>query len=129
DAQIRALGLEIGMRRHVDGDQRVAGRASAGGIALAFEPDLLAIAQAGRDLDLDLLAVGQVHAACAALGRLRQRDGDLRIDVLAAHARREILELRPDVRASPTSVVAEHVLEDFVDAAEAASAARAALPL
>ena len=99
-------------------------RARRARVALPLEPDLLAVGEAGRNLDLDLLAGRQVHAARAALGRLGERDGDIRGDVLPAarSPRAEVVVVEP-LRAAPAAA-AEHVLEDLVDAAEAAAARR-----
>src|SRR5262245_5404568 len=122
DAQVGAIRLEIGMGRDIDRDQRVAGRTAAkAGIPLPLETNLLAVSEAGRNLDLDLLAVGKVDATRPALGGFRQRDGDLNPDILAAAARGEILEL--EIRASAARMLAEHALENVVDAAKAAGPA------
>src|SRR5262245_14423091 len=115
------------MRRNADRDQGIARRTAARRRgALALEPDLLTIGEACRDLHFDLPAVRQVHPARAALCRLRERDGDLRGHVLAGPARRKIFELRAKVRSPAAAALAEHVLEDLVDAAEAAGAATGA---
>ena len=48
------------MRRERHGDEQVAG-AGLPGHALAFEPDVLAVHDADRNLDVDVLAVRQVQ--------------------------------------------------------------------
>src|SRR5262249_52286827 len=58
-------------------------------------------------------------------GGLGERDGDLRRHVLAAAARRKVVELEGGARPRPAGALAhaaEHVLEDVVDAAEATAA-------
>jgi len=69
-----------GARPTLDGavrhrDQEIADAVAGAGEPLPFQPDLLAVAQPGRDLDVDLLAGRQLHALPHALGRFRQRDG------------------------------------------------------
>src|SRR5215475_2891985 len=58
------------MWRHVDGDQRIARPAARARPALAFQPDLLTTRDSRRDLDIDVLAVRQVHARLDAFGRI-----------------------------------------------------------
>ena len=73
-------------------------RPPGAGQPLALEPDLLALGETGRDLDLDLLAGRQLHALLHALGGLRQRDGERRRDIAAGRGA-EILRLEMDAGA------------------------------
>ncbi len=107
-----------------------AGPAGAGH-ALPFQPDGLAVGEAGRNLDLDLLAGRQMHAPRRAGCNLRQRDGDRAGDVAALGRSAEFLRLELRTPAGAAGRAAEHVLEDIVDAAAeaAAPAPRAAAAL
>ena len=78
EPQIGAVALEQRMRRDRDGDQQIAGRAAGPGSPWPLQPDLLAVGEAGRNLDLDLLAGRQPHALRRAVRGLRQRDGQRR---------------------------------------------------
>src|SRR5262245_53709606 len=111
------------MRRDRNGDQHVAGRsAGRAGLSLALETDLLTGGEAGRNLDLHLLAVGQMNTPAAALGGFRKRNGDVGRHVATTPRRREIFELAAGIGLPRARRVAEHVFEDVVDAAEAAAA-------
>ena len=108
------------MRRDRDRDERVADRAGPGQ-ALPFEPDLLAIGETRRNLDVHFLAVRQVHAAGAAFGGLGERDGHRHRDVAAAGRRAEIIRLELEAGA-PAPCSAEHALENVLEAAKSARA-------
>src|SRR5262249_16789637 len=74
-------------------------------------------------LDLDLLAGRQLHPPLHALGRLRQRDGHRCRDVLPGGG---FLLLEAEARAPPAPAgSAERLLQDVLEAAKSASAARA----
>ena len=75
------------MRRDRNGDEHVAGLAAGHREPLPLQPDLLAVGEAGRDLDLELLAGRQLDAACRALGRFLERDRRGRGDVAARRLR------------------------------------------
>ena len=81
------------------GDQHVAG-AGLAGHALALEPDLLALGDAGRNLDVDVLAGRQPQALGDALGRFRQRDRQGGVHV-GADAEIFLLEMSIRRRARP----------------------------
>src|SRR5215475_5631980 len=67
DTEVVAVAYKVGMRGHVDGDEYVAS-ATRTGQPLSLEADLLALAEPGRNLDVDLLAGRQLHAPGCALG-------------------------------------------------------------
>src|SRR5207342_1454712 len=108
-----------------DGDERVADRAGSRQ-ALPLQPDLLAVAEPGRDLHLDILAGRKMHPARAALGRLRQRDGDRDFDIAADRRLREVrLEMLRAESAAPAARGAaetEHVLEHVLEAGRSRAA-------
>src|SRR5262245_38252895 len=71
------------MRRDVDSDQRIARwPATVSRLALSPKADLLAVLDAWRDADIELLVVDD-HAATAAERGFFQRHGGLELDVLA----------------------------------------------
>src|SRR5262249_37447725 len=130
EAQVGALALEQRVGRKRDGNQQIPGAPAAAREPLALEPDLLAIANSLRDLDLDVLAVRKLHALLGSLGGFRERDCQRGRDVVAR--RGEILLFRRETArppaagpaaASTAAEVSEHVLEDVLDAAMAAEAA------
>src|SRR5262245_3579436 len=126
EPQVRALAGELRMRRDSDRDQHVAGAAAGPGEPLPFEPDSLALGEPGRDLDLDLLAGGELHALRHALGGLRQGDGERGRDVVAAA---DVLpvEIETAAHAPAAGGAAERLLEQLLEAAaEAAKAAAGA---
>src|SRR5262249_8334881 len=95
------------------------------GKALAAEPDLLAVGESCRNLDLELFAGRQLHPARRAFGSLRQRDRCRGGDI-AAVRRCEVLllELEPATRATAAGA-GKDVPQDVLEAAEATGAARA----
>src|SRR5207302_10543124 len=109
-----------------DRDGRFADR-SRPGQALPFEPDLLAIGETRRNLDVHLLAVRQVHAPRAAFRGFDERDGHRHRDVAAAGRRAEIIRLELRIEAgAPAGGSAEHALEYVLEAAKSARAGAAA---
>ena len=71
------------MRRDRHGDQHIAGAARPRH-ALAAEPDLLAVGDAGGNFDFDILAGRQPQALGDAVRRIRQRHRQRRRDIGAA---------------------------------------------
>src|SRR5262249_10479158 len=64
----------------------------------------LPLGEGGGNLDVDLLAGGQHDALPHPLGRFRQRDGERRLDVLAADV--ELLRLEAKAAATATATAA-----------------------
>src|SRR5262249_57005246 len=114
NAQIAAIDLEEGVRSDVDGDQEVAGRMALGGLAVPAQPDLLTLADAGRDLDVELLAARQPDALLAALDRLLQRHrhrySDVEIETNSAGFKFKGA-CAPCARASTAAGIGEHAVE------------------
>src|SRR4051794_2027441 len=111
------------MRRDLDRNQYVAGRAAAGrGHALPPQPDLLAVLDSGRNLELDLFADRQVEPARAAMRGLVQGDGRRRGHVLAAQGRANVFGLKACARPT-TPAHAEHLAQDVLEARAACTAA------
>ena len=93
------------------------------GLALPLQPDLLAGGDAGRNLDVELLAGRQPDALLAALDRLlqRHRHGDVEIEVEPRSRRCRIRSLPPAAGRAAARRAAEHAVEDVLEAAAAAS--------
>ncbi len=111
------------MRRHPDGDQNVA-NSTRTGQSLPLEADLLALAEPGRNLDIDLLSGRQVHASGRAFGGFGERDHDFSRHIVAGG----LHILRRETGASPPAAAgraAEHAAEHIVEIGEAARPARA----
>ena len=93
-----------------------------------FRRILLAVGQPGRDLDVDLLAGGQVHAPGAAGGRFLERDGHGNGDIAAGRLA-HILRLEATAEGTGTPMrpaeTTEHLADDILEI----GAARAAAPL
>src|SRR5205085_8132534 len=87
NAQVVALALKQMMWRDRDRDQHVAGLAARHGEPLPFQPDLLAVGEAGRDLDLKLLAGRKLDAPRRTLGRFLKSDRCRRGDIAARRLR------------------------------------------
>src|SRR5438045_2449053 len=103
-------------------NEHIACRTTAGrGHALAAQPDLLAVLNAGRDLELDLFADRQLDAARAAMGGFIQRDGCSRGDILPAHRRADIVRLEGCAR-STAAAHPEHLTQDVLEAGPAGTA-------
>src|SRR5689334_5149962 len=101
----------MGVLRDPHGHQRVAGvRSRRTREALALEAHLLAVAEAGGNLDVDVLAGREAHAALGAARRFRQRDRHFGGRVLPGGRRAEIvlLELRAGMAAAAAAEAAEH---------------------
>jgi hypothetical protein len=104
------------MRADAHPQEQVARRAAAGArAALAREPDAPAVADAGRDLDLEVASVTERDAPPAAAGGLLQRELELGLLVGAAHG--EAVEAAAAARAAAPGAAAEQALEDVVEAA------------
>ena len=111
---------------------QIAGRVALRGVALPLQPDLLAGGDAGRNLDVELAAGRQADALVAAPDRFlqRHRHGDGQIEVDADPAAVEFKRAgSPGAAASAASAatrgVAEHAVEDVLEAAAAHAAAGA----
>src|SRR5262245_22272214 len=106
------------MRRNGDCDEHVAGAPARPGKPLAAEPDLLAVGEPGRNLDLELFPGRQLHPARRAFGGFRQRDRRRGGDIAAVRRRKVLLlELEPAARAS-TAGAGKDVPKDVLEAAE-----------
>src|SRR5690348_17124742 len=116
----------------VHGDEGIAGDTAVPRtrIALPLQPDLLTAGEAGRNLDVDLLAGRQVQPPDRAVGGVLQTDGQRRLEI----ARRwrlvllgEIfrLELRRAAARASATKTAEHVAQDILEAAATTRAATA----
>src|SRR6185503_7340468 len=128
EPQIGAVRLEQRMRRDINHDQRVAGFAGGARPALPFQADGLAAGDAGRDLDLDVLAGRQMHARLAAARGFRQRDGERGLQVLAGRRLSEFLRLELGAEAAAARAArcaAEHAAQQILEAAAAKTAAAA----
>src|SRR5262245_47495522 len=108
------------MRCDGDGDKHVAG-AALPGHALTAQPDLLAVGNAGGNLDFDVLARRQMHALRDPMRCLRQRHRQCGFDV---RTDAEILPLEGVTRAAAktpaTSGAAERFPENVLEPARAA---------
>src|SRR4051812_24447833 len=115
EPEVLLLDLEQRMRRDRDRDQHVARRAAMRRRhALALETDLLAVLNAGRNLELDLPVGGQFEPSRAAMRGFVQRDGCARGDVLPADRRADVLGLELGTCAgspAPAEDAGENVLE------------------
>src|SRR5215475_12470754 len=125
DAQVAAVDLEEGMRRDADGDEHVTRPVTRRGLALPLQPDLLARAHAGRNLDIELLAARQPHALLGALDGVLQRDSQRSIDVEVDPDAAGV-ELEMIAAAARAAAAAEHAVEDVLEAAATAHPAGAA---
>src|SRR5262249_43061516 len=113
------------MRRHRDGDEKVAGTATSAGESLPFQADGLAVVQSGGDLDVDLPASRELHTLVRALGRFRQRDRKRSGDVLAGAAQILLLELEAAATGPPrTPGASERSLQDTLEAPKADEATK-----
>ena len=92
---------------------------------MAAQADLLAVLDAGRNLELDLLADRQLDSPRAAVRGLVQRDGRGRGDVLSAQRRADVLGLEGRARAAAAAAHAEHLAQDVLKARSAWTAAAA----
>src|SRR5205807_8433832 len=109
------------MWRDADGDEHVAGPMARRGLALPLQPDLLARGDAGRNLDVELLAVRQPHAFFGALHGVFQRDRQRRIDVEVEPDAAGV-EFKGSTAAATRSAAAEHAAEDLLKTAAAGAA-------
>src|SRR5579864_4686144 len=116
EPHVGAVEREDRMRRDRDGDQQVTG-AGLPGHALTFEPDMLAVHNADRNLDVDVLAVGQVQPLGRAVGRVHQRHRHFGLHV---GADAEILRL--EIGAATAGGAAEGFAQNILEAAEPAAA-------
>src|SRR4051812_32528264 len=110
------------MRRDRDRDQQIAGVASPGQ-PLPLEADGLTVVEPRRDLHLHRLAGRKLHALLGAFGRLRERDGQRRGDVLAGSACAELLLELAAAAGPPAASAAEGFLQDVFEAAKSATGA------
>src|SRR6516164_1265671 len=125
DPQIAAIDLEQRMRGDADGDQEITGLVTGRALALPLQADLLAVGDAGGDLDVELLAARQPHALLTAFHRLFQRRGhrDVEIEVEADAAGFK-LEGIAAARATACAggSAAEHAVQDVLKTAGTAAA-------
>src|SRR5580700_644099 len=105
------------MRRERHGDEQVAG-AGLPGHALAFEPDVLAVHDADRNLDVHILAVRQVQPLGGSVSRVRQRNRHFSLNVGA-----DPKILRLEIRAGTARAAAERFPQNILETAEPAAAA------
>src|SRR5262249_52401463 len=120
DPDVGTLDLEERMGCDADGDQEIAGRMALGGLALSPQPNLLALGDPGRNLDVALLAVRRPAALRATLARFSQRNGhgDVDVEVEPDPAGVE-LELRTAAGSGARAArrTAEHAVEDVLERA------------
>src|ERR1700674_1453943 len=114
------------MRCDRDADQGVSVGTAMSRQALAFQPDLPAVGQSCRDLDVDILAGRQPHAFHGAFDGLFERDRQCGRDILATVDRVEILGLGRAPPPRARSGAAEHIAENIFEPAESSTAARRA---
>src|SRR5262249_7770360 len=119
EPQIGTRARKQRMRRDRNDDQKIASVAAGG--PLPFQPDGLAIAQPGRDLHVDLPPGRQLHALVRALGRFQQGDNQRGSDVPA-----DTKVLLLEVETARTRRAPERLLQDILEAAEAAKSAAGA---
>src|SRR5205814_2359394 len=137
EPQIGAIAFEQGMRSNGDRDQEITGAAMGAGCALPFQSDLLAVGEAGRNLDLDFAPGRQLHAFLYAVRCFRKRDGEQSRDVAALAAEAALLAIgvleKACTRARSTNpttreAAAKRAFENIFKAAKAAEVATAASP-
>ncbi len=87
--------------------------------ALTFEPDVLAVHDADRNLAVDVLAVRQVQPLRRSGGRIRQRNRHLGLNV---GADTEILRLEVRAGTAAAAAAAEGFAQNILEAAEPAAA-------
>src|ERR1700676_148035 len=104
------------MRRERHGDEQAAG-AGLPRHALAFEPDVLGVHDADRNLDVHVLAVRQVQPLGGSVGRIRQRNRHFGLHV---GADTEILRL--EVRAATAGAAAKSFPQNILEATEPSAA-------
>src|SRR3974390_384307 len=129
--QVGPIRLEQLMWRDIHRDQRVARPPTRPRPSLPFQPDLLAIGDTGRNLDLDLLARRQGDARLRTFGGLGQTDRDRGLQVLPGRRRAEVLRLELSAAAGATRTAAggaaEHAAQKILETAAAEAAAGRAL--
>src|SRR5262249_11036961 len=118
--KVATIALEQRVRRDRHGDQHVARAPARSRHALALEPDLLAFSEPSRNLDLELLAGRQLHATLGPLGGFCERDRHRGRDV-AAMRRLCLGVLKLKAAATSSTASREHILEDVLEATEAAA--------
>ena len=102
------------MRPDRDLDQRIAGTALAhAGIALAFQPEHLAVGDAWRDGDVERAAVRQRDARLGAVHRVEEIDVEPILRVLPAHR-----EAPPASAAAHAAPLAEQIAEQIAERAD-----------
>src|ERR1700720_1172703 len=118
------------MQRDVDRNQQIARPVTGRGVALPLEPDLLAGHNAGRNLDIELLAGRQPDPLLHTPDRLLQRNrhGDGKIEIKRDGAGVELEGAAASARPrAARRLRAEHAVEDVLKSAAAkAAGARAA---
>src|SRR5262245_39438060 len=107
------------MRRDGHGDEHVASLAARQCEPLPFQPDRLAVCEAGRHLDLELLAGRQRDASRCPFGSLFERDGGVGGDVAARRLSELLLLEGCTARTAATCATAtteptKHVAQDVV---------------
>ncbi len=109
-----ALPLEHRMGLHADLDQRVAGSPLADArIALALEPEHLAVSNPGRNGDVERAPIGQRKARLGAVHRIEKIDVEAIMRILPAHGE------APPAGASPRpSPLAEQIAEQIAEGAD-----------
>src|SRR5262249_53447859 len=122
DTQVIAVTHEVGMLRYFDGDQNVA-YAAWTRQSLPLKADLLALAESGRNLDIDLLAGGQSHAPGRALSGFGERNGNLGRHIVAGRLHLFGRNARVDPPAAARSA-SEHAVEQIIEAGKPARPAR-----
>src|SRR5690554_3177126 len=145
DPQVVSFTLEHRMLAHRDRDGEVAGRPAVdAGLALAAEPDLLAIRDSSGNLDRERLAAGALQLDGVAVDGGGGVEGGGRGDIASLtgaagtaepagrlaeasateESAEDVVEPALGVGGSRSSALAEHSAEDVLEAAGLAAAAR-----
>src|SRR6185369_7845620 len=111
DLEVAAVKPEARVRPEADAQEQVAGPGSARAAALPREPDDLAVADAARDVDFVVAAVGERDLALAAAGGFLEAQLEHRL--LVTPAPREALE------AAGAAAAAEQPFEQIGEVAVA----------
>src|SRR4051794_24245324 len=118
DVEVAALPPKARVPADAHAQEEVArGAAADARPALAGEPDALAVADAARDVDLEVAPVAEREAPPPAARGLLERELELGLLVAAAH--REPVEAAAAPAAAAPSAAAEQALEEVVDVAVA----------
>src|SRR3954452_13177941 len=115
DVEVAAIQPKARVPADAHAQEEVArGAAADARPALTGEPDALAVADAARDVDLEVAPVAEREAPPPAARGLLERELELGLPVAAAH--REAVEAAAAAPAAP-SAAAEQALEEVVDVA------------